>query len=126
MDGGAARRNWATPVAPLAGEGVRKDEGLTMARIVAEDGAVRPPARGAAESGGGSRLMSGSGATATTTEQALVVEAHVDAKGGSGIFGWRWKRRRRWFRPRRPSRWPRRTTSSLLHGGSELGTDEGD
>jgi hypothetical protein len=29
MEGGAAHRNWATPVAPLAGEGVGKDEGLT-------------------------------------------------------------------------------------------------
>jgi hypothetical protein len=38
MEGGAARRNWATPVAPLAGEGVGKDEGLTNRRFVAADG----------------------------------------------------------------------------------------
>jgi hypothetical protein len=28
------------------------------------------------------------GETTTTTEQLLVVEAHVDAKGGFGVFGW--------------------------------------
>jgi hypothetical protein len=43
MEGGAARRNWAAPAATLVGEEVGEDEGLTMARFVAGDGAVRPP-----------------------------------------------------------------------------------
>jgi hypothetical protein len=34
-EGGAARRNWAAPAAPLAGEGVEEDEGLTCCRFVA-------------------------------------------------------------------------------------------
>jgi hypothetical protein len=38
MDGGSARRNWATPVAPMAGEGAGKDEGLTNRRFVATSG----------------------------------------------------------------------------------------
>jgi hypothetical protein len=38
MEGGAARRNWAAPAVPLAGEEVGKDEGLTCCRFVAEDG----------------------------------------------------------------------------------------
>jgi hypothetical protein len=37
-EGGAARRNWAAPAAPLAGEEVGEDEGLTSNRFVAEDG----------------------------------------------------------------------------------------
>jgi hypothetical protein len=50
MEGGAARRNWATPVAPLAGEGVGKVDGLTNRRFEAADGwgsAGRRPASGA-------------------------------------------------------------------------------
>jgi hypothetical protein len=54
MEGGATRRNWAAPVAPLAGEEVGKDEGLTGARFVAGDGAVRPSVR--EDSGGWRRL----------------------------------------------------------------------
>jgi hypothetical protein len=38
MEGGAAHRNWAPPVAPLAEEGVGEDEGLTRCRFVAGDG----------------------------------------------------------------------------------------
>jgi hypothetical protein len=38
MEGGVARRNWTTPVAPLAGEGVGKVEGHTNRRFVAADG----------------------------------------------------------------------------------------
>jgi hypothetical protein len=38
MEGGAARRNWAAPAAPLAGEEVGEDDGLTSNRFVAEDG----------------------------------------------------------------------------------------
>jgi hypothetical protein len=41
MGVGAARQNWAAPAAPLAGEEVGEDEGLTMAPFVAGDGAVR-------------------------------------------------------------------------------------
>jgi hypothetical protein len=41
-----------------------------------------------AESGGGRRWSGFSGEMATTTEQSLVVEAHVDAKGAFGVFGW--------------------------------------
>jgi hypothetical protein len=37
-EGGVARRNWAAPAAPLAGEEVGEDEGLTSNRFVAEDG----------------------------------------------------------------------------------------
>jgi hypothetical protein len=54
MEGGAARRNWAAPAVPLAGEEVGEDEGLTMARFVARDGALRPPVR---EDGGGWRRL---------------------------------------------------------------------
>jgi hypothetical protein len=32
------RRNWATPMAPLAGDGVGKVEGLSNCRFVATDG----------------------------------------------------------------------------------------
>jgi hypothetical protein len=38
MEGGAARQNWAAPAAPLAGEEVGQDEGLTCCRFVVEDG----------------------------------------------------------------------------------------
>jgi hypothetical protein len=38
MEGGAARRNWAAPAAPLAREHVGEDEGLTYYRFVAADG----------------------------------------------------------------------------------------
>jgi hypothetical protein len=38
MEGGAARRNWATPVAGSVGEGVQKEEGLTRCRFVAAEG----------------------------------------------------------------------------------------
>jgi hypothetical protein len=41
MEGGAARRDWAAPVAPLAAEEVGKDEGLTGARFVLTDGVGR-------------------------------------------------------------------------------------
>jgi hypothetical protein len=61
MEGGAAHRNWTTPVAPLAGEGVGKVEGLTNRRFVAADGwgapmdgrpaAPREPGHGAPISG---------------------------------------------------------------------------
>jgi hypothetical protein len=37
MDGGAARRNWAIPVADSAGGGVEKEEELTKNRFVAVD-----------------------------------------------------------------------------------------
>jgi hypothetical protein len=50
MDGGAACRNWATPVADSAGEEVEKVEGLTIDRFVAVDrrrGAGGRPAGGA-------------------------------------------------------------------------------
>jgi hypothetical protein len=100
----------------LAGEGVGKDEGLTMARFMAGDGAVRPPARW----GGRVRRW-------WSLEWWFRRDGdHNGAKGGSGVFGWPWKRLRRRFRPRRPSRRPRRTTTSLCAGGSELGTGEGD
>jgi hypothetical protein len=54
MEGSAARRNCAAPAVPLAGEEVGKDEGLTGARFVARDGAVRPSVR---EDGGGWRRL---------------------------------------------------------------------
>jgi hypothetical protein len=38
MEGGAARRNWATPVGESAGGGVEKVEGFTDQRFVAADG----------------------------------------------------------------------------------------
>jgi hypothetical protein len=38
MEGGAARRNWAAPAGPLAGEEVGEDEGLTYCGFGAEDG----------------------------------------------------------------------------------------
>jgi hypothetical protein len=47
---GAARRNWATPVAPLAGEWVEEVEEVTDRRFEAEDGvgsAGERPAGGA-------------------------------------------------------------------------------
>jgi hypothetical protein len=62
MEGGATRRNWATPVAGSAGEGVEKEEGLTRCGFVAAEGggapvvgrpaAPREPGRGAPCSGG--------------------------------------------------------------------------
>jgi hypothetical protein len=55
MEGGAARRNWAAPVAPLAGEGVGKDEELTGARLVLTDGVGM---LSAAACGGGRRCLS--------------------------------------------------------------------
>jgi hypothetical protein len=61
MGGSAARQNWAAPAAPLAGEEVGEDEGLTMAPFVAGDGAVRPPVRWAAEFDGGCGWSSCSG-----------------------------------------------------------------
>jgi hypothetical protein len=47
---------------------------------------------GAVESGGGCRWSSFSDETATTTEQLMVVGAHMDARGGSRVFVWRWNR----------------------------------
>jgi hypothetical protein len=49
MEGGAAHRNWAAPVAPLAGEEVGKDEGLTGARFVLPDGVGRRSAAAACD-----------------------------------------------------------------------------
>jgi hypothetical protein len=55
MEGGAARRNWAAPAAPLAGEEVGEDEGLTGAQFVLTDGVRR---RSAVACGGGRRWLS--------------------------------------------------------------------
>jgi hypothetical protein len=84
----ASRQNQAGPAAPLAGEGGWGKEELTMARFWSELGPRSCLWGGVAESGGGRRWSGFSGEMATTTEQSLVVEAHVDAKGAFGVFGW--------------------------------------
>jgi hypothetical protein len=57
MEGGGSGQNWAALVAGLAGEGVGKDEGHTMAWFVLTDGVGRL----AAVSGGTCRWSFGSG-----------------------------------------------------------------
>jgi hypothetical protein len=73
MEGGAARRNWTTPVASLAGEGVRKVKGFTNRPFEAADGwgapvdgqpaVPREPGRGAPGSGGFPVWEGGTGGT---------------------------------------------------------------
>jgi hypothetical protein len=42
MEGGAAHRNWATPVAPLAGEGVERTRGLPTVDLWPQMGGGAP------------------------------------------------------------------------------------
>jgi hypothetical protein len=90
-------------VAGLAGEGVEKDEGLTMARFVAGDGAVR---LSAATCGGGRRYP------------PLELLLRRDGRrgwhtGGTGKFGEPWGRRLGGSsapQPREAKTWRRRST----------------
>jgi hypothetical protein len=92
MEGGGTGQNSGTSLVFQAGEGSWGEEELTTARFGSKLGLQGRWWGGVAESCGFGRWSGFSGETTTTTEQLMVVGAHVDARGGSGVFGWRWNR----------------------------------